>query len=101
MFHLSYKLSYKFQNKDHRDHTYKTEIDQKINTETTTITRNGVVTLKKSKITPLRYIVTNLPSIVDQRELGTCVINAFFYCVSRQTNRGVNLSRLFLYALCG
>lgn len=101
MSNLNYKLTYKFQQKDVRDHTYTTVTDPKSsNTETTTVVRNGVVSTVNSKISPTNYIINGLPSIIDQGNLGTCVVNAFFYCVSRQTNRGVNLSRLFLYALC-
>jgi C1A family cysteine protease len=100
--HLNYKLSYKFQEKDERDHTYTTELNviPQFKLETTKITRNGKLLLKTSKATPNNYTVTNLPSIIDQGELGACVTNAFFYCVNKQTNKTVNLSRLFLYALC-
>ena len=103
MSHLNYKLQYKFQEKDNRDHTYTSEIDKiTINLETTTIIRNGNVVIKTTTTDdkPKNYVVTNLPSIIDQGELGTCVANAFSYCVSKQTNKAINLSRLFLYAIC-
>ena len=101
MSHLNYKLSYKFQEKDERDHTYTTETEPiSKNSETTKIIRNGVVTLKTSKSTPTNYVIPGLPSVIDQGDLGACVTNAFFYCVSKQTNKVVTLSRLFLYAIC-
>lgn len=102
MSHLNYKLHYKFQEKDNRDHTYTSEILQTTtNLETTKINRNGNVVIKTTTDDkPKNYVVTNLPSIIDQGELGTCVANAFSYCVSKQTNKAINLSRLFLYAIC-
>jgi C1A family cysteine protease len=101
MSHLNCRLNYKFQAKDDRDHMYKTEIHPTLNDlEVTSVTRKGQVALKKSKTTPSSYNVTSLPPIMDQGDLGSCVTNAFSYCVSKQTNKTVNLSRLFLYALC-
>jgi C1A family cysteine protease len=66
----------------------------------TSITRNGKLQTKTSKVAPPSYNVTGLPPIIDQGNLGSCVTNAFSYCVSKQTRRNVNLSRLFLYAIC-
>jgi C1A family cysteine protease len=99
--HLNCHLNYKFQEKDERDHTCKTEAHPELShLEVTTITRKGTVTTKTQKVAPASYNVTSLPPIIDQGDLGTCVANAFSYCVSKQTNKAVNLSRLFLYAIC-
>jgi hypothetical protein len=99
--HLNCRLNYKFQKKDDRDHTYKTEPHPELtHLEVTSTTRKGSVTTKTSKVAPSSYNVTGLPPIIDQGDLGTCVTNAFSYCVSKQTNKAVNLSRLFLYAIC-
>ena len=97
----NYKLTYKFQEKDNRDHTYVTEVDSKsTDLEATKITRNGIVSLQTAKAIPKIFAIPNLPPIIDQGNLGSCVTNAFAFCVSKQTNRRVNLSRLFLYAIC-
>ena len=94
-----YKLSYKFQEKDPRDFIHKTVIHP-TNLEVTTITKNGVSTLKTTKVAPTAFTVSKLPTILDQSSLGSCVANALSFCVSKQTNKAVNLSRLFLYAIC-
>ncbi len=99
--HLNCRLNYKFQKKDDRDHTYKTEPHPELtHLEVTTTTRKGIVAKNTTKVAPTSYNVTALPSIIDQGDIGSCVTNAFSYCVSKQTNKAVNLSRLFLYAIC-
>jgi len=99
--HLNCRLNYKFQKKDDRDHTYKTEPHPELtHLEVTSTTRKGTVTTKTSKVAPTSYNVTGLPPIIDQGDIGSCVTNAFSLCVSKQTNKAVNLSRLFLYAIC-
>ena len=101
MSHLNCRLNYKFQKKDVRDHTYKTEAHPEIShLEDTITTRKGIVAKNTTKVAPASYNVTSLPPIMDQGDIGSCVTNAFSYCVSKQTNKAVNLSRLFLYALC-
>lgn len=99
--HLNFRLNYKFQKKDDRDHTYKTDTHPELShLEVTSTTRKGVVLKNRSKVAPGSYNVTSLPPIMDQGDIGSCVANAFSYCVSKQTNKMVNLSRLFLYAIC-
>ncbi len=99
--HLNCRLNYKFQKKDERDHTYKTEAHPELtHLEVTTTSRKGIVLKKTTKVAPTSYNVTALPSIIDQGDIGSCVTNAFSFCVSKQTNKAVNLSRLFLYAIC-
>jgi C1A family cysteine protease len=99
--HLNCRLNYKFQEKDERDHTCKTEAHPELtHLEVTTTSRKDTVTTNTSKVAPSSYNVTGLPPIIDQGDLGTCVTNAFSYCVSKQTNKAINLSRLFLYAIC-
>lgn len=99
--HLNCRLNYKFQKKDDRDHIYKTEAHpDSRDLEVITTTRKGVVAKNTTKAAPTSYNVTGLPPIIDQGDIGSCVTNAFSFCVSKQTKRGVNLSRLFLYAIC-
>ena len=45
-------------------------------------------------------MVSKLPAILDQGNLGACVANAFSFVVSKQTNNNIPLSRLFLYSIC-
>jgi C1A family cysteine protease len=95
-----YKLNYTFQKKDTRDYKYTTSIHPNNILETTTIvTKNGSI-LKAVKISPSMFIIPNLPPIINQGNLGSCVSNAFSYCISKQTKNKVTISRLFLYAIC-
>ena len=67
----NYKLTYKFQEKDNRDHTYVTEVDSKsTDLEATKITRNGIVSLQTAKAIPKIFAIPNLPPIIDQGNLG-------------------------------
>jgi C1A family cysteine protease len=95
-----YKLSYNFQEKDPKDFIHQSIIHTGNTTELTTIIKKGVSYLKVVKASPTVFTVSKLPPILDQSSLGDCVANAFSYCVSKQTNKNVNLSRLFLYAIC-
>ena len=60
--HLNCRLNYKFQKKDDRDHTYKTEAHPELtHLQVTSITRKGIVSKKTSKVAPTSYNVTGLP----------------------------------------
>lgn len=99
----SYKLDYKFQEKDIRDHVF----DQHPEPD------KGFI-LKTKKSTDIVLIKDNLPSklnlyrvtqkeqinILDQGQLGSCVANAFALNISYITKNNTNLCRLLLYALC-
>jgi C1A family cysteine protease len=101
MSHPQYKLTYHFQQKDPRDFIHRTIVhpdDAKL--EITTVVKRDVRTIQVVKASPTMFTVSKLPSILDQSSLGSCVSNAFSFCVSKQTNKAVQLSRLFLYAIC-
>jgi hypothetical protein len=98
-----YKFSYEFQEKDARDYIYKTDPHpQNTKLELTTVIKPATNTtiLKVVPASPPTFTIANLPPILNQGILGTCVANAFSYCVSKQTNKKVNPSRLCLYAIC-
>jgi hypothetical protein len=95
-----YKLNYTFQKKEKSDYKYATSIHPNNILETTTIvTKNGNIS-KATKISPSTFIIPNLPPIINQGNLGSCVSNSFSYCISKQTKNKVTISRLFLYAIC-
>jgi C1A family cysteine protease len=97
---INYKLLYNFQNKDVRDYIYKTKIDIGNKIEITTIKQNTKTDTKTTLISPITFTISSLPPIINQGNLGDCVANAFYYCLSKQTNNRILLSRLFLYANC-
>jgi C1A family cysteine protease len=93
------KLTYKFQNKDTRDHTYNAEKHPTNNLEVIKINMSSKNNLIE-KTTPLSgklFSITNLPKILDQGSLGSCVANSFAFCISLQTNKTLNISRLYHY----
>jgi C1A family cysteine protease len=96
----TYKLIYSFQEKDERDYTHKTIVNPNNNKlELTTITKKGEKILKATKQSPPTFVLTNLPPILQQGNLGSCVLNAFAYTISKQTNKVIMPSRLYLYAI--
>ena len=96
-----YKLTYKFQDPDARDYIHKTVKHPTNNAlELTTTIKKGTTIKLAAKASPAIFILKNLPPILNQGPLGTCVANAFSYAVSQQTKQFINLSRLQLYALC-
>ena len=100
---VPYKFSYEFQQKDDRDYIHKTTPHpQNLKLEVTTLVKPTTKTtiLKTVPASPPTFTIANLPPILNQGVLGTCVANAFSYCISKQTNKKVNTSRLCLYAIC-
>ena len=96
-----YKLTHKFQDPDSRDYVHKTEKHPTNNAlELTTIIKKGIATKQVVKASPTTFTLKNLPPILNQGPLGTCVAHAFSYAVSQQTKQFINLSRLHMYALC-
>lgn len=90
-----YQLSYKFQEKDERDHT--------------TEHNDGKLILKTSKTTFIKATPNTLPStftipilapIMDQGDLGCCVTNSASYLIKVQTSNRISLSRIMLYDFC-
>ena len=90
-----YQLSYKFQEKDVRDHTIHHENDKLVFKTSTGISLKAV-----PKKPPAIFTIPILAHIIDQGSLGACVANSAFYLISAQTQRRVSLSRLMLYDLC-
>lgn len=98
----SYKLNYKFQEKDVRDHVFieNPEVEKSFilktqkSTDTIVLKYNLAVKLNLYRITPSQQI-----NILDQGQIGSCVANAFALNVSFITKNSINLSRLLLYAL--
>jgi C1A family cysteine protease len=97
-----YKLNYCFQSKDERDHIFQTKISQCKTLEISSITKPSSNTTNtiNSSISPSNFTITTINPILDQGNLGDCVINAFSYCISFQTNNNFNSSRLYHYAIC-
>ena len=96
-----YKLSYKFQEPDARDFKLKTEShpeNSKLQVMAATV-KNGTTLFKAVAVPPPTFTVSPLPPILNQGDIGSCVANSFAYNVSKQSKSGVNLSRLFLYAV--
>jgi C1A family cysteine protease len=98
---ISYKLNHQFQEKDERDYTYSVKLDEVHNLEIVTKTAKGVTTTttQPSK-TSSAFTIPNLPSIINQGNIGSCTANAFYFTVMQQTKNQIPLSRLFLYANC-
>ena len=96
-----YKLTHKFQEKDPRDYIHKTILHPTNSAlELTTTNKKGTTTKHVAKASPTTFLLKNLPPILNQGPLGTCVANCFSYTVAKQTNKIINLSRLQLYAIC-
>ena len=100
MFQHSYKMSYKFQEIDERDHLLSHD-----NESNTLIlkTRNNTEVIKNLESMPLKlnlYRITNPINILDQGKIGSCVSNSFALNISYITNNSVNICRLLHYALC-
>jgi len=96
-----YKFTYRFQEKDSRDYLHTTTIDEKNSKlELTTIIKKGTQVLKTVKASPIKFVISQLPPIINQGNWGTCVANAFYFTISKQTSNNVLLSRLFLYNIC-
>lgn len=102
----SYKLDYKFQEKDIRDHVFdqNPEVENsfilktKQNTDIIVLKDNLPSKLNLYRINPL----TEEIKILDQGNIGSCVANAFALNISYITknNNNYKLSILLLYALC-
>lgn len=96
-----YKLDYKFQEKDVRDHVFTHDTD---NTFLLKYKENtDIIVLKDnlpSKLNLYRVIPKQQINILDQGKLGSCVANAFALNISYITKNNTNLCRLLLYALC-
>jgi C1A family cysteine protease len=96
-----YKLVHTFQKPDTRDYTYSVEIDHSTNLQNiTTVTKTGTSTVSMPLTLASSFIISPLPKIIDQGNLGSCTANAFYYTIMKQTNDKVPISRLYLYANC-
>ena len=90
-----YQFSYKFQEKDERDHT--------------TQHSDGNLILKTKKATfikatpsklPATFTIPTLAPIMDQGDLGDCVSNSASYLINSQTMNRISISRIMHYDLC-
>jgi C1A family cysteine protease len=96
-----YKFTYTFQEKDTRDYIHTTIVDPKnSNLELTTIIKKGTPVLKTVKTSPTKFVISQLPPILNQGNWGTCVANAFSFTISKQTSNNILISRLFVYNIC-
>ena len=97
-----YKLDYKFQENDVRDHVFTQDIESD-NTFLLKYKENtDIIVLKDnlpSKLNLYRVIPKQQINILDQGQLGSCVANAFALNISYITKNNTNLCRLLLYAL--
>jgi len=91
----SYKLCYKFQKTDHRDHLF---ISQLALTPDKTLNSKAVV--NSASTTPTTFSLrSTISPILNQGSIGSCVSNAFSLTISTMTKNKVNASRLFHYAV--
>ena len=74
-----YKLNYKFQKLDNRDHIYKLPVNVKAK--------------------PIKFSLLTPKTILDQGNLGSCVSNATAQAINMQTNNTFHISRLLHYYL--
>jgi C1A family cysteine protease len=88
------KFAYKFQKKDERDYTIKV-VDDKIVIKTSKSTTTNSV----SNLHPT-FTISYLGNILDQGDIGSCTCNSAALIINTMTKNSLNLSRLFLYALC-
>jgi len=98
-----YKLDYKFQEKDIRDHVFTQDIELDNTFILKTQKNSDTIILKNnlpSKLNLYRVIPKQQINILDQGQLGSCVANAFALNISYITKNTNNLCRLLLYALC-
>ena len=97
-----YKLDYKFQENDARDHVF-TQDTESDNTFLLKYKENtDIIVLKDnlpSKLNLYRVIPKQQINILDQGQLGSCVANACALNISYITKNNTNLCRLLLYAL--
>jgi len=61
-----------------------------MNSNTTTITKSS----------PSSFIISSLGNILDQGNIGSCVSNAFAFCINTQTKNHFCISRLYHYTIC-
>jgi hypothetical protein len=99
---FNYKLTYKFQNKDERDHIFQAFVSDDNNSEYHTITKptTNEVIKKTTKKSSSKFTITRLGNILDQGVYGTCVANAFAYSINSQTKKILSISRFSLYNYC-
>jgi hypothetical protein len=98
----SYKLDYKFQEKDVRDHVFEQNPELEKSFILKTQKSTDTIVLKDnlpSKLNLYRVIPKQQINILDQGQLGSCVANAFALNISYITKNNTNLCRLLLYAL--
>lgn len=92
-------LNYTFQNLDPRDFKYIAEpkdnlsIVSSLTTSTSTTTRTMLAA-------PATFNISNLPPILDQGSIGSCVSNAFAFSINKQTSNFLSISRMYHYAMC-
>lgn len=98
----NYKLIYNFKKKDPNNHILKAEKHptEKFEISTITIPSTNTVTKKTTPSSSSVYTIQVLSPIMDQGNIGDCVANAFAYCINVQTRNKLNISRLYLYAIC-
>jgi len=91
----SYKLCYKFQAEDHRDHLFISDLaltpEKKLNAKAVVNNATNVPTTFSLRL--------SISPILNQGSVGDCVSNAFALTISTMTNNKVNISRLFHYAV--
>jgi C1A family cysteine protease len=98
----AYKMNYRFQELDERDHTLKVEHDVSNNLELATITKpsTNATNIIAKAVSPSSFTIPSLTNVLNQGQIGDCVANAFAYTVKYQTSNHFSLSRLYLYAIC-
>ena len=90
------KLNYKIQERKESDYTYKAIHPKYAQVKTS----KGITHIMLQNTSPTFSIASTKVPILDQGNIGSCVCNAFSYNISNQTNNGISISRLFLYAIC-
>jgi len=92
----TFQLNFNARELDPRDYTF--HFNEKINT--IEINKQGNTILKSLKASPPSSfsVQSSMSSILNQGNIGSCVVNAFALNIITQTKNAIAPSRLFLYA---
>ena len=100
---IKYKLNYTFQNPNDKDYIFKSEkhsINPSLEIVKYIIPKNNSSSTIVTKTSPSSFPITTLGSILNQGYLGSCVSNAFAFCINTQTINHFSISRLYHYLIC-
>jgi len=101
-----FKLIYEFNEPDPRNYIFDAQVNENNNLEIATTTIPSTNTLKTfmAAISPPSFTISPLVPIINQGNIGSCVANAFSYCITAKTTiplgfiPPLSVSRLYHYA---